>query len=93
MLRILTALGCGVSHKPEHSKRIERIQRRLWDLLPVIRDHVYHPTFKRRFSLHFTSTFSSITIYGTRRFARAEDRRLAGFDRVRSRRLAYGSNC
>jgi hypothetical protein len=44
--------------------------------------------------LHFTSTFSSITIYGTRRFARADARRfLAGFDRVRSDRLAYDSNC
>ncbi|MGA7622931.1 MAG: HD domain-containing protein [Candidatus Acidiferrales bacterium] len=43
---------------------------------------------------HFTSTFSSITIYGNRRFARAEDRRrLAGFDRARSRRLVYDSNC
>jgi hypothetical protein len=41
-----------------------------------------------------TSIFLSITIYGTRRFARAEDRRrLAGFDWAWSRRLAYDSNC
>lgn len=36
---------------PEYSKRIERIQRRLWDLLPVIRDHVYHPAFGGSYSL------------------------------------------
>lgn len=36
---------------PEFSGRIERIQRRLWDLLPVIRDHVYHPSFGGSFSL------------------------------------------
>jgi hypothetical protein len=46
------------------------------------------------FSSHSTNAFSSITIYGTRRFARAEARRcLAGFDRVRSHRVAYDSNC
>src|ERR1700728_3462173 len=45
-------------------------------------------------SPHSTSTFLSITIYGTRRFARTEDRRRrAGFDRVWSCRLAYDSNC
>jgi hypothetical protein len=27
------------------------IQRRLWDLLPVIRNHVYHPAFRGSFSL------------------------------------------
>ena len=25
--------------------RIKKIQRRLWDLLPVVRNHVYHPAF------------------------------------------------
>jgi len=30
---------------PEFSGRINKIQRRLWDLLPVVRNHVYHPAF------------------------------------------------
>jgi predicted RecB family nuclease len=36
---------------PEFSGRISRIQRRLWDLLPIIRNHVYHPQFCGSFSL------------------------------------------
>jgi Domain of unknown function(DUF2779) len=36
---------------PEFSGRIEKIQRRLWDLLPIIRDHVYHPAFGGSYSL------------------------------------------
>jgi predicted RecB family nuclease len=36
---------------PEFSGRVDKIQRRLWDLLPVIRDHVYHPRFGGSFSL------------------------------------------
>ena len=36
---------------PEFVGRIEKMQRRLWDLLPVIRDHVYHPAFGGSFSL------------------------------------------
>ena len=35
----------------EFAGRIERIQRRLWDLLPVIRNHVYHARFAGSFSL------------------------------------------
>jgi predicted RecB family nuclease len=35
----------------EHAERIRRIQRRLWDLLPVVRNHVYHPDFGGSFSL------------------------------------------
>ncbi|MGA8733684.1 MAG: DUF2779 domain-containing protein [Terriglobales bacterium] len=38
---------------PEFAGRIKRIQRRLWDLLPVIRDHVYHPRFAGSFSLKY----------------------------------------
>jgi hypothetical protein len=46
------------------------------------------------FSSDSTSTFSSITMFGTRRFARAELRRcLVRFDRARSRWLTYDSNC
>jgi predicted RecB family nuclease len=36
---------------PEFAGRIEKIQRRLWDLLPVIRNHVYHPKFAGSYSL------------------------------------------
>jgi predicted RecB family nuclease len=36
---------------PEYAERIRRVQRRLWDLLPVVRNHVYHPAFGGSFSL------------------------------------------
>ncbi len=36
---------------PEFAGRIEKIQRRLWDLLPVVRNHVYHPRFAGSYSL------------------------------------------
>ncbi len=37
----------------EFAGRINKIQRRLWDLLPVIRNHVYHPRFAGSFSLKY----------------------------------------
>jgi hypothetical protein len=36
---------------PEFSGRIKKIQRRLWDLLPVMRNHVYHSAFAGSYSL------------------------------------------
>jgi len=36
---------------PELSGRISKIQHRLWDLLPIVRDHVYHPAFGGSYSL------------------------------------------
>jgi hypothetical protein len=36
---------------PEFAPRIKKIQSRLWDLLPVIRTHVYHPAFSGSYSL------------------------------------------
>jgi predicted RecB family nuclease len=36
---------------PEYTQRIRNIQRRLWDLLPVVRNHIYHPAFGGSFSL------------------------------------------
>jgi hypothetical protein len=36
---------------PEYTQRIRNIQRRLWDLLPVVRKHIYHPAFGGSFSL------------------------------------------
>ena len=36
---------------PEFTERIKNIQSRLWDLLPVIRSHVYHPAFAGSYSL------------------------------------------
>ncbi len=36
---------------PEFSGRIYKIQGRLWDLLPIVRDHIYHPAFAGSYSL------------------------------------------
>jgi hypothetical protein len=36
---------------PEFAGRIKKIQHCLWDLLPVVREHVYHPAFAGSFSL------------------------------------------
>jgi predicted RecB family nuclease len=36
---------------PVYTDRIRGVQRRLWDLLPVVRNHVYHPDFLGSFSL------------------------------------------
>jgi len=44
----LSELGAWL---PEFAGRIKKIQRRLWDLLPVIRNHVYHPAFAGSYSL------------------------------------------
>ena len=35
----------------EFAGRIEKIQTRLWDLLPVVRNNVYHPMFAGSYSL------------------------------------------
>jgi predicted RecB family nuclease len=32
-------------------RRIKAIQRRLWDLLPLVRSHVYHPKFAASYSI------------------------------------------
>lgn len=39
------------SWRPGYTDRIRGIQRRLWDMLPVVRNHVYHPAFGGSFSL------------------------------------------
>jgi predicted RecB family nuclease len=36
---------------PEYAARIENIKSRLWDLLPIVRNHVYHPAFGGSYSL------------------------------------------
>jgi hypothetical protein len=36
---------------PEFAGRIKNIKNRLWDLLPVVRKHVYHPAFAGSYSL------------------------------------------
>jgi predicted RecB family nuclease len=38
---------------PEFAERIKNIQGRLWDLLPVVRNHVYHPAFSGSYSLKY----------------------------------------
>lgn len=36
---------------PEYAERINAIQTRLFDLLPVVREHVYHPAFAGLYSI------------------------------------------
>ena len=36
---------------PEYAERIKAIQARLFDLLPVVREHVYHPAFAASYSI------------------------------------------
>ncbi|MCI0548658.1 MAG: DUF2779 domain-containing protein [Candidatus Rokubacteria bacterium] len=36
---------------PERAPALQQMRERLWDLLPVIRNHVYHPDFRGSFSL------------------------------------------
>jgi hypothetical protein len=38
---------------PEYNQRIRDIQCRLWDLLPVVRKHVYHSAFAGSYSLKY----------------------------------------
>ncbi|MGB6625483.1 MAG: DUF2779 domain-containing protein, partial [Candidatus Acidiferrales bacterium] len=46
-----TRLSELASWLPEFSGRVTKIQRRLWDLLPIVRDHVDHPAFGGSYSL------------------------------------------
>jgi len=36
---------------PEHAERINAIQTRLFDLLPVVREHTYHPAYAGSYSI------------------------------------------
>jgi hypothetical protein len=38
---------------PQCAEQIDEIQSRLWDLLSVVRNHVYHPAFAGSFSLKY----------------------------------------
>ena len=51
LVRVAKAFGNRCSLLPEFAERIKNIQGRLWDLLPVMRKHVYHPAFGGSFSL------------------------------------------
>jgi predicted RecB family nuclease len=42
-----------VVYLPEFADRIKQIQARLWDLLPVVRNNVYHPAFAGSYSLKY----------------------------------------
>jgi hypothetical protein len=46
--KCLDLIAAGV---PDHTKAIEAIKPKLRDLLPVVRNHVYHPDFLGSFSL------------------------------------------
>jgi hypothetical protein len=41
------------SWPPGFAGRIKNIQGRLWDLLPIMRKHVYHPAFAGSYSLKY----------------------------------------
>jgi predicted RecB family nuclease len=41
------------AYLPEFAERIANIQTRLWDLLPVVRNNVYHPAFAGSYSLKY----------------------------------------
>jgi len=36
---------------PEYAEQIKNVRGRLWDLLPFVRKHVYHPDFRGSFSI------------------------------------------
>jgi len=36
---------------PDYGDKIANIQHRLWDLLPFVRKHIYHPNFQGSYSL------------------------------------------
>ena len=36
---------------PEHTERIKAIQARLFDLLPIVREHTYHPAYAGSYSI------------------------------------------
>jgi uncharacterized protein DUF2779 len=44
----LTALARAL---PQHARELRVLSRRLVDLLPIVRDHVYHPAFAGSFSI------------------------------------------
>ena len=46
--RMLNELAAAV---PELATELEAVKARLWDLLPVIREHFYHPDFHGSFSI------------------------------------------
>jgi hypothetical protein len=87
-------LLCTIVSGPNHWKQRNAFRdENCWEEALLARK-AGAPRSRHLVSSHSTSTFSSITIYGTRRFACAEARRsLVRFDRVRSRWLAYDSNC
>ncbi len=48
---------------PEHAERINAIQARLFDLLPVVREHTYHPAFAGSYSIK--SVLPALVRYGS----------------------------
>jgi predicted RecB family nuclease len=44
-------LGDLANWMPKYAERIAKLQARLWDLLPFVKNHLYHPQFHGSFSL------------------------------------------
>jgi predicted RecB family nuclease len=86
----------------EYKDRIDNIRGRLWDLLPFVRRHVYHPEFGGSFSIKAvlpalvsTRTYEGMEVSDGRQAGLAWDRMIHGDlvsaerKRVRSALLAY----
>lgn len=46
--RVITELATAL---PKYKRRLEALLPRLWDLLPIVREHYYHPEFHGSFSI------------------------------------------
>jgi predicted RecB family nuclease len=77
----LSELG---AYLPEFADRIKQIQARLWDLLPVVRNNVYHPAFAGSYSLKYVlpALVPSLT-YAGMEIANGQDAGLAWESLVR----------
>jgi hypothetical protein len=66
------------AYLPEFADRIKQIQARLWDLLPVVRNNVYHPAFAGSYSLKYVlpALVPSLT-YADMEIANGQDAGLA----------------
>jgi predicted RecB family nuclease len=71
---------------PEFADRIKNIQSRLWDLLPLIRNHVYHPALAGSYSLKSVlPAFVPEMTYAGMEISNGQDAGLAWASLVRGR--------
>jgi predicted RecB family nuclease len=95
-------LGDMADWVPGFRTRIKKTQARLWDLLPIIRNHVYHPAFAGSFSLKAVvpallpgMTYAGMDVAGGNQAGIAWEKLIRGGldamqrDRIRKALLAY----